>query len=207
MVKQATTTAARHLRMRAVWSQKDHPTMSFKRIATEFGCTQLFVRRWVRRYEQSSNVDDCPRPGKPPIPDEAAQQHVLGASQLLECKTAADIAAKTKQDLGKHLSCRSTLGHNGLTHKSPKVIPSLTAKQKLNRIKFAKAALRREAVQVSWRRVMVSDSEYFLLQAKGRPAGRWCTVKARGSVARVKHSIGVHVCMVSHSGEALGSSL
>ena len=170
--------------------------MSFRRIAKEIGCTRPFVRRWVGRYEQFSNVDDHPRSGRPPIADEAAQQHVLEAAQLPECKTAADIAAKTKQDLGKRLSCstvRSILRHNGLTHKSPKVIPFLTAKQKLNRVRFAKAALRREAV--SWRRVMVTDSKYFLLQAKGRPAGRWCTAKTRGSVGRVKHSIGVHVYM------------
>ena len=150
----------------------------------------------MRRYEQSSNVDDDPRSGRPPVADEAAQQHVLEAAQLSECKSVADIAAKTKQGQRKHLSCstvRSILTHNGRTHKSPKVTPSLTAKQKLNRIKFAKAAIRREAV--SWQRVMVSDSEYFLLQAKGRPAGRWCTVKTTGSVARVKHSAGVQVCM------------
>lgn len=65
---------------------------------------------------------------------------------------------------------RSILRRNGFIHKHPKVIPFLTAKQKLNRVKFAKAALRRESV--SWRRVMITDSKYFLLQAKGRPAGR-----------------------------------
>ena len=48
---------------------------------------------------------------------------------------------------------------------------------------------------MSWRRVMVTDSKYFLLQAKGRPAGRWCTAKTRGSIGRVKHSVGVHVYM------------
>ena len=76
MVKQATTTAARDLRMRAVWYQKDLPNMSFRRIAKEIGCTRPFVRRWVRRYEQSNNVDDHPRSGRPPIADEAAQQHI-----------------------------------------------------------------------------------------------------------------------------------
>ena len=82
MVKQVTTTAARNSRMRAVWYQKDHPNMCFRRIAKEIGCTRPFVRRWVRRYEQFINVDDHPRSDRPPIADEAAQQHVLEAAQL-----------------------------------------------------------------------------------------------------------------------------
>ena len=39
----------------------------------------------------------------------------------------------------------------------------LKGSQKLGRVKFAKAALRRELC--SWRRVMVTDSKYFRLHA------------------------------------------
>ena len=196
MTKAKANTAARELRLRAAWLKRDHPNMSYKAIGKRIGCSHAFVSRWVKRFELDNSVDDQPRSGRPPTADEATQQHVLKAAQLPECRTAASIAVKTQQNLGKQLSdstVRSILRRNGFTHKHPKVIPFLTAKQKLNRVKFAKAALRRESV--SWRRVMVTDSKYFLLQAKGRPAGRWCTAGTRASVARVKHCIGVHVYM------------
>lgn len=48
---------------------------------------------------------------------------------------------------------------------------------------------------MSWPEVMITGSKYYLLQAKGRPAGRWGTADTRTSVARVKHCIGVHVYM------------
>ena len=93
----------------------------------------LHPGRWVRRCEQPSDVDDHPSSGRPPIANQAAQQRVLEAAQLSDCKTAAGIAAKTKHNLGKQLSCstaRSILGQNGLTHMSPRGILFLTAKQK-----------------------------------------------------------------------------
>ena len=88
---------------------------------------------------------------------------------------------------------RSILKQKGLKHLCPRVVPLLTDKQRLTRVKFAKAALRRE--RVSWRCPMFTDSKYLLLHAKGRSAGRWCTPKTRGKVPRVKHSVGVHVYM------------
>lgn len=182
--------------MQAALAKKFSPNLSFSAIGKRIGCGHAFVSRWSARYVQYGHVDDLPRPGRPPIADEAAQQHILEAAKLPECRTAADIAAKAKQDLGKQSSpstVRGFLRSKGLSHKHPKVIPCLTATQKLNRVRFAKAALRRELV--SCRRVMVTDSKSSLLQARGRPAGRWCTPSTRGSVARVKHSIGVHVYM------------
>ena len=56
--------------------------MSFRRTAKEIGCTRPFV----------GNVDDHPGSGRPPIADQAAQQHVLTAAQLSDCQTAADTA-------------------------------------------------------------------------------------------------------------------
>ncbi len=67
----------------------------------------------------------------------------------------------------------------------------ITAQNRLARIKFAKKALRRD--NCSWRRVLITDSKYFPLYAKGKPAGRWCTPETRGTVARPKHSIAAHV--------------
>ena len=80
-----------------------------------------------------------------------------------------------------------------MQHLSPKVMPLLTVMQKAARIRFARAALRTEVV--SWRHVLITDSKYFKLYAKGKPAGRWCTPASRGTVARPKTSIAVHAYM------------
>ena len=70
----------------------------------------------------------------------------------------------------------------------------LTDKQKLARVNFDKAALRKE--RRSWRRVIITDSKYFRLHAAvGKPAGRWCSPATREVVARPKHNICAHVHM------------
>ena len=64
-------------------------------------------------------------------------------------------------------------------------------RQPLDRVTFAKAALRRELC--SWHRVMITDSKCLRLHAMGKPAGRWCTPATRGMVASPKHSTAAHV--------------
>lgn len=51
---------------------------------------------------------------------------------------------------------------------SPATQGHATARQKLARVKFAKAALRRELA--SWRRVKITDSKYLYLHNMSRPA-------------------------------------
>ena len=105
------------------------------------------------------------------------------------CTSAAAIAANIPHNAGVLLSKTTIitlLKQKGLRHMSPRVMTPFTAKHKASRVQLAKTVVRRELVL--WRRVMISDSEYFLLQSKGRPAGRWCTAKTRGSVVRAKHS-------------------
>ncbi|DBA79928.1 TPA: hypothetical protein ACH3X1_008138 [Trebouxia sp. C0004] len=131
------------------------------------GCRHGFDKRWVTRHKQLGHVRDSPRPGRPQKASAAAVQHVLMAAQLPECTSAADIAARTKQDVEVQLSRSSVtriLKRKGMQHLSPKVVPLLTAMQKAARIKFARAALRTEVV--SWRRVLITDSKYFKLYAK-----------------------------------------
>ncbi|DBA98086.1 TPA: hypothetical protein ACH3X1_014707 [Trebouxia sp. C0004] len=135
------------------------------------------------------------------LAENSAEQLVLlfeqyPQAQLPECTSAADIAARTKQDVEVQLSRSSVtriLKRKGMQHLSPKVVPLLTAMQKAARIKFARAALRTEVV--SWHRVLITDSKYFKLYAMGKPAGRWCTPASRGTVARPKTSIAVHAYM------------
>ena len=196
MVSTMPTQSSHSCRLQTVHLHQHYPTSSFSVIAKKIGCSHAFVSRWVARHQQLGHVKDKPRSGRPQKADTAAVQHVLMAAQLPECSSAADIVARTQQDLQLQLSCSTftrILRRNGLKHLSPKVVPLLTARQKAARVKFARAALRRELV--SWRRVLVTDSKYFKLYAMGKPAGRWCTPATRGTPARPKRSIAVHAYM------------
>ena len=202
MVKQQPIISSQQLRLKAVHAKQLNQSWSYCKIGKHIGCSHHFVKRWVERHQQFGHVNDQPRSGRPQTADAVAVQHICMAAQLPECTSAADIAANTERALGSKFSPSTVtriLRKQGLQHLRAKVVPMLTASQKLNRLRFAKAALRRELC--SWRRVIVTDSKYFRLRAMGRPAGRWCTPATRGIVARHKHNIAAHVYMgVSYHG-------
>lgn len=183
-------------RQEAVILRKHHPDWSLQKIAKRIGCSHAFVSRWVGRYQVYGHVQDKPRSGRPAKANAAAQQHLVMAAQHPECRSAADIAAKAKQDHQLDLSISTVkrlLRQNGLQHLSPVARPILTAKHKLQRVRFAKAIIRR--FNTSKRRWLNTDSKMFHLHKMGRPLRRWCQPAARGTVARPKHSIAAHVYM------------
>ena len=47
--------------------------------------------------KRSETLDDQPRSGRPLKADAAAQQHIVMAAQLPDCRTAGAIAAKVEQ--------------------------------------------------------------------------------------------------------------
>ena len=143
MVKTRHIEASEALRLEAVSLWKHHPQWSFQTIANKIGCSYVFVSKWVKRHQQFGQVRDKPRSGRPHKADAAAVQHVVEASQHPECFSAADIASKVQQDFQLEISISSVkrlLRRKGYQHLSPKVVCLLTAKQKLARVRFAKAA-------------------------------------------------------------------
>ena len=196
MVKQQPITASQQLRLKAVHCKQLNPSWSNCKIGKHVGCSHHFVKRWVTRHQQSQHVSDKPRSGRPQKADADAEQHIYMAAQLPECTSAADIAANTERALGSKFSSSTVtrlLRKQGLQHLRARIVPMLRACHKVDRVTFARKALRREIC--SWLRTMITDSKYFKLQTMGRPAARWCTQATRGTVARPKHCIGVHVYM------------
>ncbi|KAL3147684.1 hypothetical protein ABBQ32_002434 [Trebouxia sp. C0010 RCD-2024] len=188
--------ALQKLREQAATLKKYHPDWSFNKIRKTIGCRHSFVSRWVRRDQACEPLHDQSRSGRPPKADAAAQEHIVMAAQLPECRTAPDVAAKLQQD--QHLSLSVTtvkrvLRQHGLQHLSPVARPMLTDSHKLARVKFAKAVLRRH--KTSKRKWLNTDSKIFHLHEMGRPLRRWCSPGARGTVPRPKHSIAAHVYM------------
>lgn len=185
-----------NLRQEAAILKRHHPDWSYSKIANKLKCSHTFVSKWVGRDQAFGNVDDKPRSGRPAKADAAAQQQLVMAAQHPECRTAADIAAKSQQDHQQQFSTSTVkrlLRNNGLQHLPPVVKPMLTDNHKLHRLRFAKAILRRH--KTSKRRWLNTDSKVFPLHKMGRPLRRWCKPAARGTVARPKHSIAAHVYM------------
>ena len=188
--------AYRKLREEAVILHHYHPDWSFSKISKKIGCSHSFVSRWVRRHQACEALDDQPRSGRPPKADAAAQQHLVMAAQVPECRTAGAIAAKVQQDHQLKLSIPTVKRHlrqNGLQHLSPVVKPMLTDRHKLDRLRFSKAYLRRD--KTSKRRWLNTDSKIFHVHNMGTPLRRWCKPAARGFAARPRSSIAAHVYM------------
>jgi len=43
----------------------DHAEWSNQQIAQQVGCTDRTVRKWRRRWTETKNIEDLPRPGAP----------------------------------------------------------------------------------------------------------------------------------------------
>lgn len=200
MVK-ADHTGSERLRVHAVTTKAGNPSWSLRRVAKHVGCSHAFVRKWIARDRQFQHVHDLPRSGRPHKADAAAVQQVLQAAKLEECNSSADISAYVREHFGLILS-RSTvqriMSNSVLQFLSAKVVPILSAANKQKRLQFAKKALRREIV--SWRRVMFTDSKYFQLFSRGKPAGRWCTPDTRHSW----EAESPHCSSCVHGGDILG---
>ncbi len=186
----------RKLREQATTLKQFHPDWSFSQIGKKIGCSPSFVSRWVTRNQAGQALEDQPRSGRPPKADAAAQQHIVMAAQLPECRTAGAIAAKVQQDHQLRLSVQTVRRHlrqNGLQHLSPVAKPMLTAQHKHDRLRFSKSFLRRD--KTSKRRWLNTDSKIFHVHNMGTPLRRWCKPGARGFAARPRSSIAAHVYM------------
>ena len=67
------------------------------------------------------------------------------AAQDPECRTAADIAAKTERDHQQHFSTslvNRVLRANGFQHLPPHARPSQSAQNMVKRVKYARAIVR-----------------------------------------------------------------
>ena len=184
------------LRQEAASCKRWNPDWSYSKIAKHLGCSHSFVSRWVDRNKAYGHVDDKPRSGRPPKANAAAHKQLVMAAQHPECRTAADIAAKAERDHQQHFSTslvKRVLRKNGFQHLSPQARPILSAQNMVNRVRYARAILRRNgSSKRSW---LNTDSKYFHLHKMGTPLRRWCKAADRGTVGRPKHSIAAHVYM------------
>ena len=65
LVRARTTSQGKAQRARIILLANAHPEWSNQRIAQAVGCSDKTVRLWRRRWVESKNLDDLPRPGAP----------------------------------------------------------------------------------------------------------------------------------------------
>lgn len=53
------------MRAKIILAAHEHPEWSNQEIARTVGCTDRVVRKWRRRWSETGNLEDLPRPGAP----------------------------------------------------------------------------------------------------------------------------------------------
>ena len=65
LVRAPSTPQGKAMRARIILAAHEHPEWSNQQIAREAGCSDRTVREWRRRWVESKNLNDQPRPGAP----------------------------------------------------------------------------------------------------------------------------------------------
>lgn len=65
LVKSRKAAQGQVMRARIILAAAEHPEWSNQQIAQAVGCTDRTVRHWRRRWSESQNLADLPRPGAP----------------------------------------------------------------------------------------------------------------------------------------------
>lgn len=65
LVKSRKAAQGQVLRARIILSARDHPEWSNQQIAQKVGCSDRTVRQWRKRWVETHNLADMPRPGAP----------------------------------------------------------------------------------------------------------------------------------------------
>ncbi len=65
LVQAPSTPQGKARRARIILAAHEHPEWSNQQIAQAAGCSDRTVREWRRRWVESKNLDDLPRPGAP----------------------------------------------------------------------------------------------------------------------------------------------
>jgi transposase len=65
LVRSTTAPIAQVLRAKIILMAHDQPHFNNQQIADEIGCALSTVRKWRKRYTQTGQIKDAPRPGAP----------------------------------------------------------------------------------------------------------------------------------------------
>ena len=147
---------------------------SQREVANTFNVSKSVISRLWNRYQQTQNVDDRPRSGRPRSTTRAQDRFIRNQVLRNRTQTANQVAANLNQATGVRVSgqtIRNRLHAAHLNARRPRVVPPLTARHMDQRRQWCRA--RRRWGQRRWSRVMFSDESRFTLDFLDRRGRVW----------------------------------
>jgi hypothetical protein len=158
------------------------------------------VQRWVGRFKRQEGIRERKKSGRPLLMTKEATATAFGLLRSRECETAADVAIAleargltprvlSEGTVSRGLSCPGP-SHMVYYRGPPK--KELTPRDKLRRLLFAKANLRR-----NWGNVLSTDRKKFNLRYPGVsvPSGIWLALGEKFSAKTVSKASGINLYM------------
>lgn len=130
--------------------------MSTAAISTELAITKSNVRRWCRRWEETGNVKDEARCGRPKKTTLADNRAILESATQSPLKTAVAIRNELQLQVSAG-TVRNRLHEAGIHHRTPAVKGKLTDQHRAARLEFAQQHI--DDGLDYWRRVIFSDEK------------------------------------------------
>lgn len=127
-------------------------------IAQQAGASLPSVRRWVRRFEATGDVEDKPRSGRPRLTDEATDTALAFVSRVEPFATPRGLKRKLQLDVSPRTIDRR-LKEAGLPGRVARHRFQLTEDHKRQRLSFAHGYER--WAEDEWRRVLFADIKTF----------------------------------------------
>jgi transposase len=134
---------------------------SVRAISKDSGHGRHTVRRWLKRFKETGDVQDFPRPGQPRKSTAADDAWLTRASRSKRESTSIELNASWERARGVHVddsTVRRRLIDDGLYSLRPRQVPNLTEKQKNDRVRWAKKHKKR-----AWSKVLMTDEKTFQL--------------------------------------------
>lgn len=157
--------------------------------------TPEFVQRWYDRWQETGDVQDRPRSGRPsaftPAVVQAAQQQLLATQSCTEA--TAQLASQGLIPPSTHRSTtwrHMSKGDNALECGPEQLIPAITAATKQKRLMFQEY---HEERGTDWGKVMAIDSTIFRLGKQGGKKRVWRPKGSRAQRLVPSREVKVHV--------------
>lgn len=139
--------------------------MQEQQIAEHLGCDLRTVRKWIRRDQESGNLNDSLRTGRP---KELSDEQVRAIRQQIEHRPFTNaVELKRLLDLNVTPDCiRKRLHKEGLHHRTPTEKDFLEPRHIAARLQFANDHIHHD--WDFWSRVIFSDEKTFQSTNHGR---------------------------------------
>ena len=139
--------------------------MSVSSIAREMGCSRNTVALWLRRWEESENLSDRPRPGKARVTSAEEDGKIFEEVQRSPITNAEIIRTNLQLNCDTR-TVRRRLHAAGVHHRTPAVKEKLLDRHKDARLAFARRHVFEDLS--FWSRVIFSDEKTFSSSTYGR---------------------------------------